>query len=60
MLCLCGGQGLWFIWNRHSVFQQNLSRGLLPRDSEGKGMDNILVAGILEEVLTFCKESTIQ
>lgn len=54
-----GGAGLQFIWDGHSVFQQNLSRGLLPSDPEGKRMGNILVSRILEEVLTFCGENTI-
>lgn len=61
-LCVCGGgggAGLRFIWDRHSVFQQNLSRGLLPSDPEGKRMANVLVARILEEVSTFCGENTI-
>lgn len=41
------------------MFQQNLSRELLPSHPEGEEMDNVLVARILEEVLTFCSESTI-
>lgn len=47
------------MWDRNNVFQQNLPRRLLPSDPEGKEMYNVLVARMLEEVLTFCGENTI-
>lgn len=36
-----------------------LSIGFLPNNPEGERMDNVLVAGILEEVLIVCGESAI-